>query len=122
MHRMKHAVVALALVAGCFLFTGCKEEVLVNVNCVTVEGPAVECELKQTKGKSEVDVCWDFSATCDNGTLVKAARTCGKVKDSGTAKVTIAADKLTDVDKCGGSKPPTAKIENMTLNGKPSTK
>jgi len=108
---MKRTIVALLLLAGC------KEQVNVNVNCITTAAPAVECTLDQDKGKSEVEVCWDFSATCDNGAVVKAARTCGHVKDGGKATVTIPADKLTDLDKCGGSKPPTAKIENMSLKG-----
>ena len=115
---MKLTRVALALA----LLAGCKEEVLVSVSCTTTDKPSVECELKQTKGKAEVDVCWDWSATCDNGTVVKAQRTCAKVKDGATATATIAGDKLTGVDKCAGNKPPTAKVENMTLNGKPSTK
>lgn len=58
------------------LLAGCSEKVNVNVNCVTTAAPSVECELKQTLGKSEVDVCWDFITTCANGAVVKAARTC----------------------------------------------
>jgi hypothetical protein len=112
--RISHALLALAL------FAGCKEEVYVTVECVTTAAPAVECELKQTKGKTEVDVCWDWNATCENGTKVTAQRTCQKVKDGGTAKATIPADKLTNLDKCQGK--PTAKVENLTLNGKASTK
>ena len=111
---MKHAVFAVLLLAGC------GEQVNVHIDCITTAAPAVECELKQTKGKSEVEVCWDFSATCANGAVVKAARTCHKVKDGGTEKVTIAADKLDGLDKCGGDRPPTAKVENLTLNGKAS--
>lgn len=42
------------------------------------------------------------------------------MKDGGTAKVTIPADKLEGLDKCGGEGAPTAKVENLTLNGKPS--
>jgi hypothetical protein len=44
------------------------------------------------------------------------------VKDGATAKVTIPADKLDGIDKCGGDKPPTGILTNMTINGKPSTK
>lgn len=109
---MKLAPLVLILLAAC------SENVKVHISCITTAEPSVECELKQTTGKSEVEVCWDFVATCDNGAVVKAERTCQKVKDGGTAKATIPADKLTGVDKCGGSKPPTAKVENMTLNGK----
>jgi len=111
---MKRALFAIALLAGC------KEEVLVNVNCVTTAAPAVECDLKQTKGKAEVEACWDFVATCENGAVVKG-HGCGKVKDGGTSKATIPKEKLDGLDKCQGSKPPTAKLENMTIDGKPST-
>ncbi len=109
---MKLAPLAFVLLAGC------SEDVKVKINCITTAAPAVECELTQTVGKSEVDVCWDFSATCANGAVVKAARTCQKIKDGGTATATITADKLAGIDKCAGDKPPTAKVENLTLNGK----
>lgn len=112
----KRAVLVVAL-AG---FGGCSEKVYVDVQCRTVEGPSIICDLTQKEGKSEVDVCWDFSATCENGAVVKAANSCGKVKDGGTATVTIGADKITGVDKCAGTTPPTAKLENLTLNGKAS--
>ena len=111
---------AAFLVVSLGLAAACKEQVNVNIACVTTAAPAVECTVTQTKGKSEVEACWDFSATCANGTVVKAARTCQKIKDGGTEKVTIGADKLTGLDKCAGSTPPTAKLENMTINGKPS--
>ena len=112
---MKYLAIAL------FLLTGCGEKVAAHVDCVTTAAPAVECEVKQTKGKSEVEVCWDFEATCANGAVVKAAHTCQKVKDGGSAKVTIAADKLEGIDKCGGDKPPQAAVKNMTIEGKAST-
>jgi hypothetical protein len=109
---MKHGLLVLVLLAGC------GEKVNVSVDCITTAAPAVECDVKQTKGKTEVEVCWDFSATCENGAVVKAARTCQKVKDGGTVKATITADKLDGIDKCGGTKPPTAKVDNLTLDGK----
>jgi hypothetical protein len=112
MRGMKYAALAVILLAGC------GEKVNVHIDCITTAAPAVECELHQTKGKSEVEVCWDFTATCANGAVVTAANTCAKVKDGGTAKATIPGDKLVGIDKCGGDKPPTAKVENMTLNGK----
>lgn len=108
---MKRTIVLFVLLAGC------KEKVHVNVNCATTAAPAVECTLEQDQGKSEVEVCFDFSATCENGTLVKAPRTCGNVKDGGKITVTIPGDKLTDLDKCAGTKPPTAKVENLSLKG-----
>lgn len=112
-------IITLALV----LLAACKgEEVSVNVDCKTTAAPAVECDVTQTKGKSEVEACWDFSVTCANGAVVKAARTCQKVKDGGTVKTTITADKLDGIDKCGGDGPPTGSMTNMTIDGKPSTK
>jgi hypothetical protein len=98
--------------------TGCSEDVSVHIACKTTAAPAVECELVQNAGKSEVDVCWDFAVTCANGGEVKAERTCQKIKDGGTAKVVIPADKLTGIDKCGGEGPPTGKVSGITLNGK----
>lgn len=115
MQRMKTRLSLLLLVG----LAGCGEKVNVKVDCITTAAPAVECTVKQTQGKTEVEVCWDFSATCENGAVVKAPHTCHKIKDGATETVTIPGDKLTDLDKCGGSKPPTAKLENMTLNGKP---
>jgi hypothetical protein len=115
---MKPSFASLLLLTG--LLGGCSEQVNVTVNCVTTAAPAVECEVTQTKGKAEVEVCWDFTATCENGVVVKT-HACQKVKDGGSAKTTIPADKLPDVDKCAGSKPPVAKVDNLTLNGKPPT-
>ncbi|MDQ3367778.1 MAG: hypothetical protein M3680_20330 [Myxococcota bacterium] len=110
------------LVVMLVLFAGCGEAVSAHVNCVTTAAPAVECDVQQTKGTSEIEVCWDFAITCANGAVVKAANTCQKVKDGGTTKVTIPADRLDGVDKCGGDQPPTGTLANLTINGKPSTK
>src|SRR5690606_3055640 len=73
MTRMRHLPLVFALLGA-----GCSERVNVTVHCITVAGPAVECEVKQTQGKAEAEVCWDFTATCENGAVVKAARTCQK--------------------------------------------
>lgn len=102
-----------------FVLAGCNEKVNVHIDCITTAAPAVECTVKQTQGTSEVDVCWDFSVTCGNGTVVKAPNTCHKIKGGATEKVTIPGDKLTDIDKCAGSNP-QPKLENMTINGKKS--
>ena len=107
---MKKLALVLLLVAACK-----KENVHVKVNCLTKAGPTVECTIEQDKGKSEVDVCWDFIATCADNIEVKAERTCTKVKDGGTSTVTIPTEKLANVDKCQGT--PTAKIANLTING-----
>jgi hypothetical protein len=103
------------------LAAGCGENVKVEVLCETTAAPAIECDVKQTLGKSEVDVCWDFAVTCANGAVVTAERTCQKVKDGGTARAVVPADKLTGIEKCGGDKPPTGALSNLTINGKPAT-
>ena len=115
---MLKGMVGAALLLGSL--TGCEEQVSVHVDCVTTGVPAVECDVVQKVGKSEVEACWDFAVTCANGAEVKAERTCQKVKDGGTVKTTIPAAKLSGVDKCGGDKPPVGKLANLTLNGKPS--
>lgn len=114
---MNQAILTIAF-AG--LLAGCGEKVDVHVDCITTAAPAVECTVHQVKGKQEVEVCWDFSATCENGAVVTAPNTCFKIKDGATEKVTITGDKLTGLDKCAGTRPPQAKLEHMTLNGKPS--
>ncbi|HEU0035540.1 MAG TPA: hypothetical protein VFQ53_33245 [Kofleriaceae bacterium] len=113
MKQLSLVVASLALLTS---LAGC-EQAKVHVNCVTTAAPAVECEVTQTAGKSEVEACWEFVAECGNGTVVSAPKTCQKVSNGGTAKVTIPGDKLTNVDKCGGDKPPKAKLTNLTLNG-----
>jgi hypothetical protein len=116
---MKLASAAALLVA---LLAGCKgEEVQVHIDCITTAAPSIECTVQQTKGKSEVEACWDVSVTCANGAVVKAPHWCQKVADGGTVKTTIPGDQLTGIDGCAGNGPPTATLENMTLNGKPSS-
>ena len=110
-------ILLIACIVVLALASGCGEKVAANVSCVTVATPAVECEVTETKGKSEIEICWDFQATCENGVLVKAARTCQKVKGGGMAKAVIGADKLDGVDKCAGSTPPKAEVLNITING-----
>ena len=110
---MKQAL-ALAIV---FCVAGC-ESVKVHVNCVTTKDSTVECTVQQTSGKAEVEACWDFAVTCPNGTVVKAPRTCQKVSGGGTQKVTVPFDKLTNLDKCGGTGESTAALSNLTLDGK----
>jgi hypothetical protein len=101
------------------LATGC-ESVKVNVNCLTTKDSTVECTVQQTQGKGEVEACWDFEVTCPNGTIVKAPRMCQKVSGGGTQKTTVAADKLKDLDKCGGDGQAKAALSNLTLDGKPA--
>lgn len=107
---------------GAVVFTGmltaCEEQVSVHVECKTTATPSVECDVAQKMGKSEVEACWDFSVVCANGAEVKAERTCQKVKDGGTAKTTIPAEKLSGVDKCGGEGAPVGKMSGLTINGK----
>lgn len=109
---MKYAPLALVL-----CLTACTERVGVAVNCEAA-APAIECTVKQLKGKSEVEVCWDYSATCENGVVIKPPRACAKVKDGGATTMTIGGDKLPNIDKCEGTKAPTSVVENITLNGK----
>lgn len=103
------------LVGG--LLGACSEDVKVHIACKSTAAPAVECDVSQRVGKTEVDVCWDFVVVCANGAEVKAERTCQKVKDGGSAKVVIPAEKLTGLDKCGGEGAPVAKVTNTTMNG-----
>lgn len=117
MNASRLFLVGVLLGAG---LTGCSEQVSVQVNCESVAGPAVECVVAESVGKAEVEACWDFSVLCANGAEVKAERTCHKVKDGATDKVVIPAEKLSGIDKCGGSGPPTAKMSGLTLNGKPT--
>lgn len=104
---------AAALLAG-----GCGGEQLgVNVECEAKTREAVTCDVKQTAGKSEMDVCWDLTATCPNGEKVTAPRTCQKVKGGATEQATILRSSLTNVDNCQGGKP-TMQLANLTINGK----
>lgn len=112
---MKYAL-SLAL-----LLTACKgEDVSVHVDCIVKSGPQIDCEVKQTKGKSEVEACWDISGSCPNGATLKAERKCQKVKDGGTVTATIPADKITlGGPTCDAN--PTMTLSNMTINGKAAT-
>jgi hypothetical protein len=69
--------------------TACGEDVRVHIDCITTAAPAVECDVAQTKGKSDVEVCCDFAVTCKNGTKIAAPRSCTHVKDGTTVKHTI---------------------------------
>ena len=112
-------VVSIVIAGALLALAGCKgEQVKVEVLCETVQGPAVNCDVKQTEGKSEIEVCWDFSVTCTNGTKVDAPRSCAKVKDGGTTKYVIPGDKLVGAEKCDGG--PKATVTNMTINGEKS--
>ncbi len=108
-----------AVICGLVALTGCGERVNVSVNCVSTADPAVECEVVQKAGTSEVEACWDFFVECANGTVVEAPHTCQKVKDGATVKVKIPGAQLTNLDKCGGKGPPKGKLSNLTLNGTP---
>ena len=94
---------------------GCKERVHVNVDCKTTADNTIECSLTQDKGTTEVETCWDVSVPCKNATVVTAPHQCSKVKDGATIKVTIAKDKLANIDKCDGGT--AMKLENLTIDG-----
>ena len=98
---------------------GCKgEEVAATVNCKALDGPLVECAVVQTKGKSEIEVCWDFHVDCPGGATLETERTCQKLKDGGARNVTIPAEKIKINGECKSDPKPA--LSNMTINGKPS--
>ena len=107
---MKQYVLLVGLLA-----LGCREEVNALVNCAAKEGPTVECTVKQVKGKSEMEVCWQFKSVCANKASLETERTCTKLKDGGEKTVTIATDKIKISGACEGQ--PNATIEGMTING-----
>ncbi len=97
---------------------GCSEQVHVKVDCIsTTEGAT--CTLIQDRGKTEVEVCWDFAVTCGNGSVVSADRACQKVGDGATVEHLITNDKLHGKEQCGGTGPKGA-LKNITLNGEKS--
>jgi len=99
----------------CLFATACKREiVLAHVNCVTKEDRTVSCTVQQTKGKSEMDVCWDFNVKCANAATL-TAHGCATVKDGGTVTMTIPAEKVTINGTCDAD--PKAEVVNMTING-----
>ena len=98
----------------------CSERAWVQVQCMTTTAPAFECEVVQIVGKTEVEACWDFAATCANGAEVKAERTCQKIKDGASVKVVFPAEKLSGLDKCAGATPPVAKMSGLTIDGQPT--
>jgi hypothetical protein len=108
---------ALFLLAGCETKLSVTEPTNVDVSCETTKD-ALVCNVKQIVGTQEATACWEFSMTCANGTVIKAPKSCINVKGGGTGVHTIPRDKLVDADKCGGDKPPVAKVENLTINGK----
>lgn len=115
---MKPLLIGLSMLAGLAL-GGCGEKVNVHVDCVTAAGPTIQCDISQTQGKSEVEVCWDFKVVCKNGTEIAPPRSCTKVKDGGTVHYTIPSDKIQNAYKCDADPKPT--LSNMTINGEPST-
>jgi hypothetical protein len=98
---------------------GC-ESPLAEVHCVTTAVPSVECEVSQTRGKAEVEVCWEFEAECENGAIVTAERICQRVKDGGKAKAVISAGQLTGIEDCAGSNPPATRFRSLTLERVPT--
>jgi hypothetical protein len=116
-----HNIARAGLLSVVMLVAACGETINVNVECETKSGdsgPNVECTVKQTKGKGEVEACWDFKATCPNAVVVTALKNCQKVKGGGTETMIIPTEKLTNVNDCQGK--PTVTLENLTLNGKKS--
>lgn len=114
---MKQALLCVLVVSA----VACKrEEVAALVNCEVKEGPTVECAVKQTKGRSEIDVCFDFSVTCANGAALEANHICQKLKDGGARNVVVPTDKIETKGACEGAT--NAAVTNMTINGKATTR
>lgn len=112
-------IARVGIVSAFLLLAACGENVNVAVECETKSGdsgPFVECTVKQTKGKGEVEACWDFKAACPNNVTVTALKNCAKVKGGGTTTMTIPTVNLAGVNECQGQ--PTVTLENLTLNGK----
>jgi hypothetical protein len=108
---MKHIVFVMLVViasAGC-------EKVESSVHCEIKQGPNVECIVKQTKGKAEIEVCWNYKAECANKSTLSAPKMCAKVKDGGSATTTASGDKLTISGPCEGEV--TGAVTDLTING-----
>jgi hypothetical protein len=121
MRTLLTASLLLSLV-GCkaSVSVGGSEQVDVNVHCLGAkEGERIvlNCDVAQKSGTAEVEACWDAVTECADGVVVTAPHTCGKVADGKTTRVQITD--LPNVEKCTGT--PVMKINNLTLNGKPST-
>ena len=98
------------------VLAACGEQVEAKVNCeVTTEG-TVKCDAQQTKGKTAMEVCWDFGVTCDNGATLKAERTCTTVEDGGSNSVIIPTDKIKIEGSCEGEM--KAELANMEWKAK----
>lgn len=93
--------------------TACKEQVEATVQCKVNAGPVVDCDITQTKGKAEVEVCWDFKVKCANDATLEALGTCGSVKDGQTTAVNISGDKVKLEGECQGET--TAEVVNIKL-------
>ena len=108
----------LSIIATAAACGGEKTKLGAKVDCQVPTRESVECEVKQTEGKKEIEVCWDFSIECANGAKLTAPNTCQKVKDGGSEKVSIPRSAIENADSCGGNGPPTAKVANLTIDGK----
>lgn len=113
---MKQVLLVATLV---FASAACKQEVAASVLCEIKQGPVVECTATETKGTAEFEVCWDYKATCENGSTLAAPKTCTKVKDGGSSKVSVEKDKLTITGACDGEV--TGSVTNLTIDGKATT-
>lgn len=107
---------ASALILAFAASSGCKTQVAATVECKVSDGPKVECSILQTKGKAEIEVCWDFNVACANGSTLNATNHCGIVKDGGTKSVTIATSELVIEGNCEGDT--TAEVVNVKLKAK----
>ena len=113
--RIIRAVMAVALAVAA---AACTQKVRASVNCEVVQGAAIECTVRETKGTADIEVCWEFKVTCDSGATLAAERTCTHVADGQTTKTTIGADKVKITGNCEGAK--RGVLEKMTINGEAS--
>ena len=111
---MKATLLVLALA-----FAGCSKDTTVtaSVDCDVKSGPTLVCMVKQSDAKARHEVCFDFAVTCPNGASLAAPHTCASVNGSIPTERSLTADHLTITGDCAGEK--TAKVTNLTLDGKP---
>lgn len=87
-----------------------------DIHCEGIQ-EGFECRVVQVVGTAESEVCFDIAITCGDGGVVKAPRTCAKVKDGGTTKAMIPYSTLQG-DQCSGDKTKRVfKILNQTIDG-----
>jgi hypothetical protein len=118
---VKYALAACVLLSACTVkCTLGDDDDVSKVHLISeVKGANIEVHVEQTQGKRETEVCFDLTIRCPNGPVLKAPRTCVKVKDGGTVTATIPDDSLIGEGSCDPDKPAPQEFSNLTINGKP---